>query len=220
MMPYIIHILSMLVLIGTGKAMSDPPRVYEEKAIEILKKAGNTIKAYDALYLEVHYMSSNSSTELFDDAKGFIYLSGEKYYIKLGDMHFISDGMLAWTFLEDVNEVHISYLEDAEGTLTPLSLLDSFEEEFRPLWLRQETLDNGEVIDVIDMVPIEHHPFFKYRIALSSQSKHVVYIIAYDSHGGTYTYVITETLINPEIRDNLFSFDPGEHPDIEVVDLR
>ncbi len=220
MKAFIIHILSMLAIIGTGNATNDPPRVYEDKATEILAMTGNTIKAYDALYLEVQYISSDSFTELFDDATGFIYVSGEKYYIKLGNMHFISDGVLAWTFLEDVNEVHISYLEDTEGALTPLSLLENFENEFRSLWIRQETTDDGEVIDIIDMVPLEHHPFYKYRIAISSKSHHVVYTIAYDSHGGTYTYMITDTLINPAIPPDLFLFDPDDYPGIEVVDLR
>ncbi len=220
MKPYIIHILAILAFFGTGKAMSDPPRIYEEKAIGILNKTSQTITEYDALYLEFQYKSSDSFSDMFDDATAYIYVSGEKYYIKMGDMHFISDGVLAWTFLEDVNEVHISYLEDTEAALSPLSLIENFEEDFRPLWIRQETSHDGEMIDIIDMVPLEHHPFFKYRLAISSKNHHVGYTIAYDSHGGTYTYIVTDTLINPEIPPDLFSFNPDDHPGIEVVDLR
>ncbi len=210
----------MLVLIMTGKAMSDSSGDYEKKAIEILTKTSNAIKSHEALYMEFEYISSSSSIDFFDDVNGFIYMSGEKYYIKLGDMHFISDGVLAWTYLEDVNEVHISYLEDTEGVMSPLSLLHNFEEEFSALWLRQETYEDGELLEIIDLVPVEHHPFQKYRLAISSQDHHVVYTIAYDAHGGTYTYLIIDTLINPEIQDGLFSFNPHDHPDIEIVDLR
>ncbi len=217
---FIIHIISLLLLIGTGKAMSDPPGVYEEKAIKILNKTSATIKAYDALYLEFEYLSSGSSMGLFDDIKGYIYVSGEKYYINAGDIHFISDGVVAWTFLKDVNEVHISYLEDAEGAITPLSLLDNFEDEFKPLWLRQETLENGELVEIIDLVPLEHQPFNKYRLAISTQSNHVLYTVAFDAHGESFTYLITKTIINPEVPADIFSFDPDDHPDIEVVDLR
>ncbi len=220
MKSFIINILSLLVLLGPGKAINDQPGIYEEKAINILNKSSNTIKAYDALYLEFEYSSAGSSMELFNDAEGYIYMSGDKYYIKLGDMQFISDGILAWTFLMDVNEVHISYLEDTEGALTPISLLNNFEDEFSPLWIRQETHDDGKFLDIIDLVPIEHHPFQKYRLAISRKSNLVVYTIAYDMDARTYTYLVTETLINPEIGEGLFSFNPDDHPGIEVVDLR
>lgn len=217
---YIIHMLSILLMIGAGKEIGDTPGVYEEKAIEILKETSEAFKSHDALFMEFVYIPSSSSMNLYDDSKGFMYVSGDKYYIKTGDMHFISDGVLTWTFLEDVNEVHISYLEDTEGAITPLSLLENFEEEFKSLWLRQEIYDDGELIEIIDLVPVEHHPFKKYRLAISSQSRHIVYTIAYDSHGGTYTYLITDTIIDPEIPGGLFSFNPEDHPGIEVVDLR
>lgn len=219
---FIIHILSILFFfgMGAGKAMSEPPGVYEEKAIEILNKTGDVLKSHDAIYLEFIYMSPSSGIDFIDEATGHIYIYGDKYYIKSGDIYFISDGEYAWTYLEDVNELHISYLEDTEGLISPLSLLEDFEKQFRPLWLREEISDDGETLDIIDMVPTGHDPFLKYRVAISKKSRHIAYMVAYDAHGTTYTYKIISTLINPEIPAGMFSFDPNEYPGIEVIDLR
>ncbi len=195
------------------------PGTYEKKAIEILSKAFNNLKAHDAIYMEFDFISSQSDIEAFDDHNGFLYAKGDKYYIKSGEMHFISDGILAWTFLEEVNEVHISYLEDTEGALSPISILENFEDEFMPVWLREEVF-NSRKVHIIDMAPIEHHSFFKYRLGIDTETADVLFTTAFDRQGATYTYVVTNMLVNPDVPDDFFLFDPDQYPGIEVVDLR
>lgn len=192
---------------------------YEKKAVEILSLAFNKLKAHDAIYMEFSFTSSQSEMAAFDDLSGFLYSKGDKYYIKSGDMHFISDGILAWTFLEDVNEVHISYLEDTEGALSPISIIENFEDDFMPLWLRKDYV-NSRKAHIIDMVPIEPHSFSKYRVGIDTESADLLFMTAFDSQGNTYTYAISKIKGSPDISDGLFVFDPNKHPGVEVIDLR
>ena len=218
---YLKHIIIVFFLttIISSAFAGDPPRIYEEKAAEILRDVGEIIKSYDAMHLEFSYTQTDAAMGTNGEMDGFLYASGDSYYFRYGDMHFISDGHTAWSFLADVNEVHISLREDTEGAVTPLSIIEDFEESFRPLWINQVE-DEGMVFQIIDLVSKEPHTFFKYRIAVNKDSGHMLYVTAYDRQGGTYTYSITHTTIDPEIPEGLFTFDPTEHPGIEVVDLR
>ncbi len=192
---------------------------YEEKATNILNEARRKLNTHDALLINFTFSASEAAFDMDDDMDGFMYAKDDKFYIKSGASHFLSNGTLAWTYLEAVNEVHISKLEDTETVITPQSLLEDFKETFNPLWIRKEG-ENGHNLHIIDMVYIEPLTFQKYRIAVEENTGFLKYISAYDMQGNTYTYYITSTEINPEIPIGLFTFDQGKYPGIEVVDLR
>ncbi len=219
-MIYLVTIFFLICALQPGYAQEYNERShYEEKAIDILNEARRKLNAYDALLITFNFSASEAVFDMDDEMDGFMYAKEDKFYIKSGPNHFLSDGTLAWTYLESVNEVHISRLEDSETVITPTSLLEDFAETFNPLWIRKES-ENGHDVHIIDMVYIEPFSFQKYRIAVEENTGFLKYISAYDLQGNTYTYHITSTEINPEIPEGLFTFDPGKHPGIEVVDLR
>ena len=138
----------------------------------------------------------------------------------VGDNVFISDGETVWNYLDDMYEIHINYVENMEGGLTPTTLLDNFDEEYRGRFVRQESF-NGKTVDIIDLIPNTPQSFFKYRVALNASDHMLVYTIAYDRHGGTYTYTLGKTRTNHEIDDKLFVFNRADFPsDIDIIDLR
>lgn len=189
------------------------------KAINILYDARQKLKVHNALKLEFTFSATEAAFSLDDNMDGFMYLQEDQFYIKSGPNHFISDGTIAWTFLESVNEVHISRLEDTEAVMTPTSLLENFTETFNPLWIREESSPGGKV-HIIDMVYLEPATFHKYRIAVEEDSGLLKYISAFDGQGNSYTYDITSTEVNPEIPEQLFTFEPERYPGIEIIDLR
>lgn len=219
-MLYLLSIFLLTCAFNSGNAQQNIEHSnYNEKAIDILSEARRKLNTYDALLINFSFSASEALFDMDDDMDGFMYLKGDKFYIKSGHNHFLSDGTLAWTYLESVNEVHISNLEDSETVITPNSLLENFTETFNSLWIRKES-ENGHGQHIIDMVYIEPLTFQKYRIAVEESTGFLKYISAYDLQGNTYTYYITSTEINPEIPEGLFTFEPGNHPGIEVVDLR
>ncbi len=220
MMCQLLFILSFSLLWSNATREQDIPGKYEQRALDILANAHTTFNTFDAFYAEFDYSSANSgfSTDLNDG--GFLYTSGNKYRMKLDGNLFVSDGINAWSFLEEINEVHISDVLETNGIITPTSLLEHYRDDFRPLWIRQE-LHRGKEVDVIDLVPEDPHTAFsKYRIAIEGETGMIAYVVAYDRQGGTYSYIITRTKTNPEISDSIFTFDPNNYPGIEVIDLR
>ncbi len=219
-MLYLVTIFFLICALQPGYAQEYNERShYEEKAIDILNEARNKLNTHDALLINFTFSAAEAFFDIDEEMDGFMFVKEDKFYIKSGTNHFLSDGTLAWTYLESVNEVHISMLEDSETVITPRTLLENFTETFNPLWIRKESEDDQDV-HIIDMVYIEPLSFQKYRIAVEESTGFLKYISAFDLQGNTYTYHITSTEVNPEIPEGIFTFDPGKHPGIEVVDLR
>ncbi len=220
MMYQLLIILSFFLLPPNESHEQDTPGRYEQRALDILAIAHTTFNTFDAFYAEFDYSSANSGFSTGINDSGFLYTSGKKYRMQLDGSLFVSDGITAWSFLEEINEVHISDVLETNGIITPTSLLEHYQDDFQPLWIRQE-LHRGKKVEVIDLVPEDPHTAFsKYRIAIEAESGMIAYVVAYDRQGGTYSYIITSTNTSPEISDSIFTFDPNNYPGIEVIDLR
>jgi outer membrane lipoprotein carrier protein len=212
--------LMALLLSATLFAQTDHQPRAEQMADELLTKASNKIKSFRTMEVEFTYKMENTSMEIVETMTGKVYSKGDKYRMVIGDNVFISDGETVWNYLDDMYEIHINYVENMEGGLTPTALLDNFSDEYRGRFVRQETF-NGKTVDIIDLVPNTPQSFFKYRIALNASDHMLVYTIAYDRHGGTYTYTLGRTRTNHEIDDKLFVFNRADFPsDVDIIDLR
>lgn len=192
---------------------------YDQKGEELLNAASQKIQAYRAFEIDFTYVMENENQSIYEEMSGTLLSQGDKYRMKVGGNVFVSDGINVWSYMEDFNEVHISLAEDTEGGMTPTSLFAEFETQFRSRFIRQER-HQGRLVDLIDLVPHQPQAFFKYRIALDSGDNSLVYTIAYDRHGGTYTYTVKQFKANPRLPDNPFTFSPSAYPGIEIIDLR
>ncbi|MBW6478498.1 MAG: outer membrane lipoprotein carrier protein LolA [Bacteroidales bacterium] len=209
-----------LLLSATLYAQTDHHPRAEQIASELLTKASSKIKSFRTMEVEFTYKMENTAMEIVETMTGKIYSKGDKYRMVIGDNVFISDGETVWNYLDDMYEIHINYVENMEGGLTPTALLDNFDDEYRGRFVRQETFD-GKTVDIIDLVPNAPQSFFKYRVALNASDQMLVYTIAYDRHGGTYTYTLGRTRTNHEVDDRLFAFNRADFPsDVDIIDLR
>jgi len=194
-------------------------RRFEQKAKEILAEASKKIKSYSSLKIEFTYEMENKEQKINETMQGTLLSKAEKFKMEVGGQEFICDGTTIWTYLKDMNEVHINLVANSEEDLNPTAILNSFETEYRSKWMKNETVQ-GKQLDIIDMIPNEAKAFFKIRIAIDAQSKQLVYSTAYDRNGGTYTYRIKKFNTNVPAPDSQFTFNPKNHPGIEVIDLR
>ncbi len=215
-------IMMALVVMGLQMAVAQTNHetAYEQKANELLSKASGVIKAYTSMEIEFSYVMENTQMDITERMSGKIYSKGDKYRMILGDNIFISDGKTVWNYIDDLYEIHINSIENTEGGLTPTALIEDFENEYRGKFIRQEN-HKGRMVDIIDLVPITPQSFFKYRLALDARDHSIVYTIAYDRHGGTYTYNIDALKPNVSISDSMFVFNRSDFPEAaDVIDLR
>jgi outer membrane lipoprotein carrier protein len=218
-MKKILFILSLMILTSPSFSQTEQDRRAEQQATELLIKASNKIKNFSTMEVDFSYLMENSQFDISESMKGKIFSKGDKYHMTVGDNVFISDGETVWTYIDDLYEVHINYVENTEGGLTPTALLADFEREYKGKFIRQEN-HKGKTVNIIDLVPNTPQSFFKFRVALDTDNM-IVYTIAYDRHGGTYTYNMDRIRSNQPISDDKFSFNLSNFPsDVDVIDLR
>jgi outer membrane lipoprotein carrier protein len=218
-MKKILFILSLMILTSPSFSQTEQDRRAEQQATELLIKASNKIKNFSTMEVDFSYLMENTQFDISESMKGKIFSKGDKYHMTVGDNVFISDGETVWTYIDDLYEVHINYVENTEGGLTPTALLADFEREYKGKFIRQEN-HKGKTVNIIDLVPNTPQSFFKFRVALDTDNM-IVYTIAYDRHGGTYTYNMDRIRSNQPISDDKFSFNLSNFPsDVDVIDLR
>lgn len=200
-------------------AQTDQEKIFEEKGEKLMKEAALKLKSFEAIKIDLTYKMENEAQNIVETMEGTLISQGEKYHMEIGDNLFISDGTTAWSYMEEIDEVHVNFVENTDGGLNPTSILEGFEKDFRSKFIRQET-HKGKLVDIIDLVPSGPQAFFKYRVALDASTRMMVYVAAYDRQGGTYTYNLENIQSNPKIDDTLFTFNSKNYPGVEIIDLR
>lgn len=211
--------IASLFLFSSTHGQNQPERAAEATGNQLMKDARQHIKSFRSLKIFFTYNLENSSKNLRESVKGELISQGDRYHMSLSGNLFVSDGVNTWTYLKEMNEVYINTLANSEGGLTPTSILNDFETQFRAKHIRRES-HQGRSVEIIDLVPRTPQVFFKFRVALDATTKMLVYTIAYDREGGTYTYTIDRVETNPAITPQQFTFNAANFPGIEVVDLR
>ncbi|MFO7978876.1 MAG: outer membrane lipoprotein carrier protein LolA [Bacteroidales bacterium] len=216
-----LNISLLILLLSTLPLMAQTTteRQYEQKGEELLQQAAQKLKSYDALKISFTFRMINESQGVDEEMKGTLISQGDKYHMDAGEHVFISDGEIVWSYMSEIDEVHINLVENTEGGLTPTSILKSFEEDFRSKFIREESYQ-GRQVNLVDLVPTTPQAFHKYRVALDVATDMIVYTTAFDRQGGTYTYTVEEFEANPSIAGNQFTFDVNDYPGVEVIDLR
>lgn len=213
----LVYIISFPLIIGVSQAQQT--RIYEEKGEQLLKAASDKLKAFNTIKIEFSYGMENTQQGIIETMDGTLYSKGDQFRMKVGDNMFISDGKNVWIYMEDIDEVQLNTVENSDINITPTAILDEFDKQYRSTFIRQEQ-DKGKLVDIVDLVPNEAQAFFKYRIGLDARTNMMTYAIAYDRHGGTYTYTMKRIEPDAPIPAGTFTFTANEFPGVDIIDLR
>lgn len=193
---------------------------YDDKALAILDDMSEKYKnitAYEATFSQT---LENKQAAINEDFSGKITVKGEKFRLEMGGQEIINDGKTVWTYIPEVNEVNIDNYNPGEGEMTPSKIYAAYKDGYKYVYL-QELKENGEVYDVIDLVPEDKNdPFFKIRLTIDQNEDLLKGWTMFDKSGNQYIYSITEFKALTDIKDAYFQFDKSKHKGVEVVDLR
>lgn len=218
MKKYIVSAFLILLFFVPGFGQSEQDRAAELKGTELMKQASAKLKTYRSMKIQFTY-EMGQGEQVVEAMKGELVSQGDRYRMEMDDNLFISDGIITWSYIDEMEEVYVNLLENNEGGFTPTSILEGFETQFKAKYIKQETY-LGKQVEIIDLVPLMPQAFYKLRVALDPSTKMLVYTIAYDREGGTYTYRIDRFEANPEVDASIFTFKASDFPDVEVIDLR
>jgi outer membrane lipoprotein-sorting protein len=193
---------------------------YDPKALETLDAMSKKYKAIPAFEANFSYTLTNDVDNINEEFNGKITVKGDKYRLSLSEQEVINNGTTLWTYLPEAQEVNIDNYDPNSEDVNPSKIFDIYKKGFKYLYLKDET-EGGVLCEVIDLVPEKKDAqYFKIRMNIAKKDKSVKSWTMFDKGGNRYKYTITK--FNPDVRvdDAFFTYDPKQHPGVEVIDLR
>jgi len=196
-----------------------------EKAQNQLKSLAQTLQSAKNIRIQftlaqnTEKASSSKSdaekTVLSQPKQGTLWISENKFRLMLDGQIIINDGKTLYTYLPQANEIQINDASASENELNPLTLLKTYQQNYRSKYIREE---NGYLI--VDLLPLNENRFYKIRLEISTSSNSLRSISLYDRNGNTTTYQIDKFELNKDVDPSIFTFNPDDYKNAEVVDLR
>jgi len=188
----------------------------EEKAFVLLDSIGQ--RSFQATFIYDHRSPQGEPEEAVE---GKIIVQGNQYRLTLPEQEVINNGQTVWTYLRDAKEVQITDHNPEQEATTPWSILASYRQNYVLDRLDTHQVD-GQVYDVVALVATndEHDPA-KIILTIARTTKHIKRLEILDSNQILHTFSITHfTHDLKKLDKKFFSFNLGDHQDIEVIDMR
>jgi len=190
-------------------------------AKKILDAVSTKFKTYKTVQAPFTYKVENSSGKVLSTKTGTVKMKATKYYISFSGQEIFCDGKTVWSYDKSANEVTISNLDDASGTVTPQKLFTNFYDKDFLYKLNGEKKIAGKAIQEIEMTPTDKSkPFHKVYVLIDKITKTIYSTHVLETSGNKYSYTVSGLKTNLIIPDAQFVFDKSKYPGVEVIDLR
>lgn len=201
-----------LLFTCTISAQQDPV------AGKMLDKFSETALSAPAVSLEFTLRVHDKVEDTVTDSEGKVVIKDNMYKLEIPENIIWYNGKSVWTLSPEVKEVTIT-LPDTESysfMTSPSSLFEMHKKGYK-YRLLQET-DRGSVIDLYPENPSDTD-FSIIRLLISKEGK--LLTAEYRRKDGIDLHLnITGYYLTKEYPDSFFTFDPGDYPDIDVIDMR
>lgn len=200
---------------ATQKAQNDP------KALEVLNKASvayNKAGGVKAGFI-IKVLAKGGTVK--DNLSGSIYLKGSKFKLETGDMTAWFDGTNQWVYILSNNEVNLSKPNAKELLMiNPVNVFQLYQHGYNSKLLTDK-VENGK-----KLLQVELKPYTKTENTLSivatfektTYRPKSIIITNKDKSGSRIS--IGSYLTGQTYSETMFTFQPKDYPNTEVVDLR
>ena len=213
-------LIGAIAIYGTlAQAQTDEERAEIGKSY--MEKVSKKNKSYNTTKASLTFTIDNKQSNSKSNHKGTLWTKGNKYKLTLMDNITFFDGTTVCTWLVKDNEANISDVdENTEEMMGPLQLTSSFDKKYKMRYI-DDTKISGTDCAEIDLYPIDRKTnIVRVRLTIDKKTSTIKRIMQQGKDGTSY-YVEIETFsANENIPDKEFTFDPTQHTNVEVVDLR
>ena len=188
-------------------------KVSAQSAEEFLNSVIEKNKSYEDISIIFNYRYGNKE-EVSKEMKGYAYMKGESYLLKIDGQEMISDGSTLWTYLIDEQEVMISDVN--EDNNSPLAIINSFSENVNV------SFEHCSDADLTHLFITEKEATTFKSISLYVKNKDLkIHEIDINNLDDSYLIYSVESFhTNQNLPDSMFIFDEKIHPNVEVIDMR
>ena len=208
---------------------------FAQKDVEarvILNQVSAKYKAYNIVKSDFTFVIDNAQDRTTISQEGTIIVQSKTNKYKLSlysqdptaktqvDQEIITDGKNQWTYTKKDKEVQLNKVDNAGESFNPAQIFTIYEKGYKYIYIGSETL-KGRVYQIVDLTPEDiDKSFFKIRLMIDKTKKQIYSALIFDKSGNKYSYTIKTFVPNVQVPESTFTFNPKEHPGVEVVDLR
>ena len=190
-------------------------------AKKVLDGVSAKFKSFKSVLANFTYKVENAAGKTLSTKKGSVTMKGPKYRINFGDQQIWCDGKTVWNYDKNANEVTVSKVESAAGTITPQKLFTNFYDKDFLYKLNGEQTIKGKKVQEIELTPVDKtKTFFKVLLYVDKANNTITGAKLFEKAGNRYNYSVSNLNGKANIADAQFVFDAKKYPGAEVVDLR
>ena len=215
-MKYFLSCLLALTILTSSQAQCGP------RVQEVVTAVGDKFDASKAYSVDF-IIGMNYVGEPATEQKGRITVQGNRFFLKMKDQQFVSDGQTLWIYMPEEKEVQILNVADqAEwSNLSPISLLQQYcSNDFmsRSLGL---TMEDSKEVEHLEFTPVDKdQDVFKVRISYDQNSKEVSRIKTFNKDGSRITIDANKYQYDITTTASVFTLDTEKLEGVHIEDLR
>lgn len=195
----------------------------DAKAKQILSDVSAKMRSLETISVDFNFTMENKAFDMKEKNTGRLELKGQKYIVDLPDVGIkvFSDGKNLWNYMEDGNQVTITYLEDSESELmNPSTIFTIYEKGFRSKYIGEKK-ENNKTYHQIELFPDSPEYEIEKILLLVDKTDNIIKsAIMHGTDKNLYGVEITRLETGKSLPDSHFVFNPKNYKDIEVIDFR
>lgn len=217
-MKRLIATLALLAIAATAGAQithTDNGAV-DKNAEQIIAKAAKKMND-GAVSFTVTMVNKDENKKEKERIKAEVLYKNGKYRATLANNVLMSDGTTGWNWNKQDNEVIVNKMTDSEDNLmNPGAILANYKKSFRAKFIRKE----ADGTAVIDLTPKQTKSYHKIRILVNADTGVLKKLEMHYYDSSSDEFVVSNFKSGVKSSDSDFTFQPSEHPGVEVIDMR
>jgi outer membrane lipoprotein carrier protein len=199
-----------------NQVAQDPAAKVVLDRVALKTKSMRSIQADFELVIEDRKeKKKNSST-------GNLVMKQNKYKLTGDGSVVFFNGTIMYTYLSANNEVTITEPDDQAGDFmsSPTTFFSNYNRDFKYRYVRETTI-NGSRCHEIDLFPKNlNQPYSRIKVIIGVTSDLPEIITSVGKDGIDYTVYLRNVVLDRDIADATFTFDPAKYKKVEIVDMR
>jgi len=191
-------------------------------AEKVLERVANKTKSLKSMQADYEMVIEDRIEKLKSSSSGSLIIKQNKYLINADGSMVFFNGSTMWTYILANNEVTITEPEiQAEDFLSnPAAFFSIYKRDFKYKYVRVNNV-NGVKCHEIDLFPKNlNQPYSRIKVFINVSSDLPEIITSVGKDGVDYTVRLRNLVLDREIGDHTFTFDPSKYKKVEIVDMR
>jgi outer membrane lipoprotein-sorting protein len=190
----------------------------DSKAIKILDKFSSTALASPSVSMKFRLITVNQTEHVNDTVNGSVIMAKDQYRLELPDNITWFNGSVSWNYLKAEKEVTITKPDKKDNSFLtrPSAIFSLYKKGYKTRFVEEST---NSII--VDLYPEDiKSDLVRIRLAIGKSGTDLVEA-EYKKKDGIDVYlIVNEYDLKSKPDPSIFTFNPQNYKDVEVIDMR